>query len=302
MIGLISDKVTNYLITLLKKNGYRFDYIPEIERGDLLSIIENYEYIIVRGRTKIDKEIIDKARKLKLIIRFGVGLDNIDVPYANEKGIKVFNTPSAFTEAVAELTLALILGILRNIGEAHYTLKNLRWEKKKLYGYELMGKRIAILGFGRIGRRLADLLLPFNTEIIAYDIVPIPKKYVDKGIIPAKNLEDAVEKADIITIHMPLTEETRDLINLTLMKKMKKKPFIINTARGGIIKFDDLKDALKLRLIKGVALDVYPNEPFEDKELLKYENIIVTPHIGAQTYEANMRAAEEVIKILKENL
>ena len=299
MIGLISDRVQNILLELLEKEGYKFDYLPDIENDELIEIIGNYESIIVRGRTKIDKKILDNAKKLKVIIRFGVGLDNISLEYAKEKGIKVFNTPKAFTEAVAELTLALILGVLRNVGEAYFSLKNMKWEKKRFFGYELYGKTIAILGFGRIGRRVADLIHPFNMKIVAYDIIPIPNEYREKGVYPAKNIEEAVSNADIVTVHMPLTKETKNLLNYDLFKHMKKKPFIINAARGEIIDLDDLKKALKEDLIKGTALDVYPIEPLTDNELLNMPNILLTPHIGAQTYEANEKAAYEVIEILK---
>ena len=299
MIGLISDRVQNILLELLEKEGYKFDYLPDIEKDELTEIIGNYEFIIVRGRTKIDKKVLDNAKKLKAIIRFGVGLDNINLEYAKEKGIKVFNTPKAFTEAVAELTLALILGVLRNVGEAYFSLKNMKWEKKRFFGYELYGKTIAILGFGRIGRRVADLIHPFNMKIVAYDIIPIPNEYREKGVYPAKNIEEAVSNADIVTVHMPLTKETKNLLNYDLFKHMKKKPFIINAARGEIIDLDDLKKALKEDLIKGTALDVYPIEPLTDNELLNMPNILLTPHIGAQTYEANEKAAYEVIEILK---
>lgn len=299
MIGLISDKVQNILLNLLEKEGYRFDYLPDIAHEELIKIIKNYGFIIVRGRTRVDKEVVDKAEKLKAIIRFGVGLDNIDVAYAEKKGIMIFNTPRAFTEAVAELTIAHILGILRNLGEAHFSLRNMKWEKKKFYGYELKNKTIAILGFGRIGRRVADLLQPYNVRIIAYDIIPIPKEYLEKGVITAEDIENAVSEADIITIHMPLTPATQGLIDKKLIEKMIKKPFIINTARGRIINFSDLKEALKNGRIKGVALDVYPSEPFNDNELISMPNVLLTPHIGAQTYEANEKAAYEIIEILK---
>ena len=299
MIGLISDKVQNILLELLEKEKISFDYLPDIDREALMSIINNYEFIIVRGRTKLDREVLEKADKLKVIIRFGVGLDNIDLEYAENKGVKVFNTPTAFTEAVAELTLAMILGLLRNIGEAHYAMKKGRWDKKRFFGCELMDKTIAILGFGRIGRRVADLLMPFNTKIVAYDIVPIPDEYVERGVTPAKNIEEAVSEADIVTLHMPLTKATKNLINMELIRRMRRKPFIINTARGGIVNIEDLKKALKEGLIRGAALDVYPEEPPNDKELFSLDNIILTPHIGAQTYEANERAAYMVLNILK---
>ncbi len=297
---LITDPVYDYLITQLKNRNFKYNYRPGISREELLKIISDYNIVIVRGRTKIDKEVLDKATSLKAVIRFGVGLDNIDLEYCKKKGVKVFNTPEAFTEAVAELTIGLMIGILRGLGEAHRFMKKGMWEKKRFYGYELYGKNIAILGFGRIGRRVAELLMPFNVSIIAFVRRPIPDKYIKMGVKYTFNLMDAVRDADIITIHLPLTKETENLINYDVMKMMRRKPFIINTARGRIINMEDLKRALIEGLISGVALDVYYIEPYSDYELLKLDNVFLTPHIGAQTYEANIRASKEVIRILEE--
>lgn len=299
VIGIITDPVHPKLFELLEEKGYNYDYLPEITKNQLANIIDNYNFIIVRGRTVLDRDVLRQADKLRVIIRYGVGLDNIDVEYARKRGIKVYNTPRAFTEAVAELTVGLMLGIMRNVGEAHMSMKEGKWEKKRFYGYELHGKRVAILGFGRIGRRVAEILMPFKVEIVAYDIVPIPKEYIDMGVIPVKSLEEAVSYADIITIHMPLTSETRHIINYDLMKKMRKKPFIINTARGGIINQEHLKKGLLEGLIKGVALDVYEKEPLGHIDLIDFDNVLFTPHIGAQTNEAREKAAQEVINILE---
>lgn len=298
---LITDKVIEYLLELLQENNFEYEYIPDISYEQLVSIVKNYNILIVRGRTKVTREVLAAADKLKAVIRFGVGLDNIDLEAAKEHNVKVFNTPQAFTEAVAELTLALILGIHRNIGYAHYTMKQGKWEKKKLYGYEVLGKNIAIIGFGRIGRRVAELLKPLNVKIKVYDVIEVPQDILDKyNAVQVTSLVDAIRDADIITLHVPLTPETKDMINYELLKEAEKKPFLINTSRGGVIKYGDLLKALEEGLIKGYACDVYPYEPFDDKRLLNRENVFLTPHIGAQTYEANIRAAEEVIRILDE--
>lgn len=296
---LICDMVQDILLRLLQDNNIPFDYLPNINREELMKVVCDYEILVVRGRTRVDKELIDNGVKLKAIIRFGVGLDNIDVEYAELKGIDVYNTPSAFTEAVAELTIALIIGVLRNIGNAHCSMKSCKWEKQKFYGYELQNKVVGIIGFGRIGRRVAELLVPFNVKILAYDIIPIPHEYVNKGIIQVDSLYELFSNSDIITIHVPLTERTRGMINKDLFLRATKRPFIINTSRGEVIKIDDLKWALRERLIKGVALDVYPHEPFLDNELVSYDNVLLTPHIGAQTFESNEKAAYEVLDIIK---
>jgi D-3-phosphoglycerate dehydrogenase len=298
---LITDKVIDYLLKLLDDKGFKYDYKPDITHEELLKIVRDYNVLIVRGRTKVSKDILKEGTNLKAIIRFGVGLDNIDLESAKEQGVKDFNTPKAFTEAAAELTLALMLGISRNLGQAHYSLKNGKWEKKKLYGNELLNKKIAIVGFGRIGRRVAELLKPFNVNIVVYDVIKFPKDILDKhGAVQVESIEDAVKDADVITLHVPIMPETKDMFNIELFRKLEKKPFLINTSRGGVIKYDDLLKALDEGLIKGCALDVYPYEPFDDKRLLNRENVFLTPHIGAQTYEANIRAAEEVIRILDE--
>ena len=297
---LITDKVIEYLLDLLKEREYKYNYRPDITYEELSSIVKDYNILIIRGRTRVDKDLINNAPNLNAIIRFGVGLNNIDLEYAKRKGIKVFNTPTAFTEAVAELTLALILNSLRKLGYAHHTMVEGSWEKKKIYGYELMNKNIAIIGFGRIGRRLAELIKPFNVKISIYDVIKFPSEILEKyNAEQLDSLIDAVSNADIITIHVPLTNETRGMFNMDVFKKMKKKPFIINTSRGEIIVYEDLLKALEDGLIKGCALDVYPKEPFKDMRLSNKENVFLTPHIGAQTYEANIRASKEVIKILE---
>jgi len=297
---LITDKVIEYLLKLLGDKGFEYSYKPDITYEELLNIVKNYNILIVRGRTKVSEDVLKEGVNLKAIIRFGVGLDNIDLESAKKYGIKVFNTPQAFTEAVAELTLALMLGISRNLGYAHYSLKNSKWEKKKLYGYELLNKKVSIIGFGRIGRRVAELLKPFNIDIVVYDVIKFPKEVLDRyGALQVGSIEEAVRDADIITLHVPITPETREMFNIELFRKMKRKPFLINTSRGGIIKYDDLLKALNEGLIRGCAFDVYPVEPFNDSRLLNRDDIFLTPHIGAQTYEANKRAAEEVINILE---
>ena len=297
---LITDKVPETLLSAFERRGYDFDYMPDIERADLLKIVDRYEILIVRGRTKIDRELLKKASNLKVVIRLGVGLDNIDLEVSKEMGISVYNTPKAFTEPVAELTLSLILGLLRNIGFAHYSIYAKEWRKKELYGYELLGKKVAIIGFGRIGRRVAELLKPFKVKIIVYDVIKFDEELLKQyNSIQVDSLVDAVKNADIITIHVPLTKETRNMFNNEIFKSMTRKPFLINTSRGEVIDYNALLHALDRGYIRGYATDVYHIEPFYDERLVKRRNILLTPHIGSQTYEAGERAVEETIEIIE---
>jgi len=297
---LITDKVPETLLSAFERRGYDFDYMPDIERADLLKIVDRYEILIVRGRTKIDRELLKKASNLKVVIRLGVGLDNIDLEVSKEMGISVYNTPKAFTEPVAELTLSLILGLLRNIGFAHYSIYAKEWRKKELYGYELLGKKVAIIGFGRIGRRVAELLKPFKVKIIVYDVIKFDEELLKQyNAIQVDSLVDAVKNADIITIHVPLTKETRNMFNNEIFKSMTRKPFLINTSRGEVIDYNALLHALDRGYIRGYATDVYHIEPFYDERLVKRRNILLTPHIGSQTYEAGERAVEETIEIIE---
>ncbi len=297
---LITDPVPERLVIELSSEGYKVEYKPNITYDQLQEEILDTEVLVVRGRLKIDKPLLEKANNLKKIIRFGVGLDNIDVVYAKNHGIKVYNIPGAFVEAVAELTLALILGILRGVGEAHYSMKSGHWIKKKLIGKELYGKTVGIIGFGRIGRRLYELLKPFSVNVLVYSSSKIPKKYIDEGVVQVDSLYEIAENCDIISIHVPLTKETRGMLNEEFFAKCKDNVFVINTSRGEVIDKRALFKFIKSGKIGGIALDVYWEEPFQDKDFLSLSNVLFTPHIGAQTEEAREKAVDEVIKIIKE--
>lgn len=247
--------------------------------------------VIVRSRTKVDRKFIDSAPKLRLIVRAGVGLDNIDLKYAEEKGITVRNTPMATVISVAELTLGLILAAARHIPKAHATTKAGMWEKKRLKGTELYGKVIGIVGMGRIGREVAKRAECFGMRVVYYDIVDV------EGYRKLP-LEELFSTADVVSLHLPLNDATRGMINYSLMSRMKEGALLVNTARGGLIPTEDLIRILEEGRIT-VALDVYEKEP-PPPELLKYDNLIATPHIGAQTKEAQRRAAEEAARVVVE--
>jgi D-3-phosphoglycerate dehydrogenase len=297
---LITDRVSGRLVEEARRLGYTVDYIPGISREELMESIGGYEYLVVRGRLRLDRELLSRAGRLRAIIRYGVGLDNIDLEYCRERGIAVFNTPKAFTEAVAELTLGLIIGVMRGVGEAHRGVKAGLWPKGGLVGRELRGKTVGIIGFGRIGRRVAELLDPFEVEILVYDVRRIEGLETllrRSRIRQVESLYEIAEKADIITIHVPLTRETEGMIDEEFLGRCRDGAYIVNTSRGEVI--DEEALIRHLGRLGGVALDVFRNEPEVDKRLLEAENALYTPHIGGQTAEAWERAVDEVVEILK---
>lgn len=241
--------------------------------------IHNADVILVRSATKVDKAFIDSAKKLKLVIRGGVGLDTIDVDYCKKKGIAVKNTPEASSIAVAELVFALMLSITRNIVKAHNTTVGGGWAKDAK-GSELHGKTLGIIGLGRIGAEVASRAKAFGMKVLAFDI--IQKKSADAEIV---GMDEIFRSSDFITLHVPLTDDTSEMINSRAISKMKAGVVLINTARGGLVNEHDLAAALKYGEIRYAGLDVYQHEPPVGSPLLTAENVLLTPHIGAQTFE-----------------
>lgn len=252
------------------------------------------EIIIVRSKTKVGKEMIDKAPLLKFIIRGGVGVDTIDVPYAEAKGITVVNTPEASSVAVAELAFAMMAALPANIVAADVSMKQGKWLKKELERTELMGKTLGLVGIGRIARELAVRAKAFGMHVIAYD------KYVEKSdVAEMMSLEKVYAKADYISIHTPLTDETRGMINATSIAKMKKGVRVINTCRGQVVVEADIAAALASGHLAGYATDVYTKEPPEGSPLLTAPNALLTPHIGASTAENLVRLGDSIVDRVK---
>ncbi len=300
---LICDQVAPILNDILQKNGLKISYEPEITAEQIKEKIGNFDIVIIRSRTKITKEMIDKAPKCKLIARVGVGLDNIDVDAATAKGIRVINAVEGAMNAVAELVLGLMLSLAREIPRADREIRNGRWLKKDLMGIELSGKYLGIVGLGNIGKKLARHARALNMNIIGYDVIPIPDDFIrEVGLIKA-DIDTLLSSADFISFHVPLTEITHHLVNREKLSKMKKTAYIINTSRGEIIDEDALYDALKEGKIAGAALDVFEKEPAVGNKLASLPNVICTPHIGSQTKEAQALAAnviaEKIIMILR---
>ncbi len=269
----------------------------------LVDTIHEYNGIIVRSRTKVTKEVIDKADNLKIIARAGVGVDNIDLDAATEKGIMVVNSPESTSITVAEHTMGLLLTMARKLSIADKSVKEGKWEKKRFMGVELRNKTLGVIGMGRIGSQVVNRCKAFEMDAVAYDPY-LPEEVATQMGVELTDLETVLKKADFITIHVPLTPETKHLISTKEFEIMKDTAFITNCARGGIIDEDALYDALKNNKISGVALDVYEEEPpAKDSKLFELDNIVLTPHIAASTKEAQRDAAiivaDEIIRIIK---
>lgn len=298
MTVLICDPTDPEAIQAIEEAGIEVDNKPDITPDELMEIIHEYECIVVRSRTKVREPLIDKAENLKAIVRAGVGLDSIDVEYAESKGIQVLNTPSASTRAVAELTVGYLFALARRIPQMMVSMREGKWEKKKFLGFELHGKTLGIIGTGRIGRAVAERADCLGMHNLGYD------PYVNEADhIEFVSLDELLAQSDFITLHMPHTEETHHIIDAEAFQKMKDGVRLINCGRGGIIDEDALYQALKDGKVGGAALDVYEKEPPEGSPLFSLDEVIGSPHVGAGTGEAKARvgqvAAQKVINALK---
>ena len=300
---LICDQVNPVLNEILEKNGLQITYEPEITPEQILEKIENFEVIIVRSRTKITKDMIEKANKCQIIARVGVGLDNIDQAAAKEKNIRVINAVEGAMNAVAELVIGLMLSLAREIPRADREVRNGNWIKKELMGTELRGKYLGIVGLGNIGKRLGRLARALNMNIIGYDVVPIDEEFSKEVGLMKADLGTLLASSDYVSLHVPLLDSTKHLINAEKMSTMKNTSRIINTSRGGVIDEDALYEFLKDGKLGGAALDVFEVEPATSNKLASLPNFISTPHMGAQTKEAQSLAAnviaEKIIQILR---
>lgn len=296
---LATDGIDKEAVEMLRKKGFEVEekFYPEEELKDK---IKDIDIIIVRSATKIRKEIIDEALKtknLKMIIRAGVGLDNIDVNYARENGIVVRNTPSASSNAVAELVLCEMLVLARNVKIANLKLGEGIWDKKNLKGTEIYGKTIGIIGFGNIARKLAQKAYNLGMKVMYNDIAEYENEGNDYKFA---NFDEIIENADYITVHTPLTEKTKYMFNKDVFKRMKNTAFLINCARGGIVNEKDLLEALNQNQIAGAAIDCFENEPRPLEDIVNHPRVTVTPHIGASTNEAQKRIAYEIVDIVSD--
>jgi len=250
--------------------------------------------VIIRSRTKIRKDLIDaSAGNLSFIVRAGVGLDNIDVEYAKEKGVEVINTPEASTNGVAELAVAHMLALLRHIPQATASMRKGNWPKKEFKGNELGSCVVGVIGLGRIGRRTVELVKGFGAAVIGCDPYVDEVEGIDVKIV---KLDELLITSDIVSLHLPHTDETHHLISAEELGKMKKSAYMVNCARGGVVDENALYEALKNQEIRGAALDVFEEEPPKNLKLMELDNFICTPHLGAQAVESSNRVGEEVVK------
>lgn len=254
----------------------------------------DFDVAFVRGRTQVDKAFLDKAKNLKLVIRGGVGLDNVDSEYCKKKGIEVRNTPEASTISVAELVFAHLLALSRKLVKANVSMREGKWLKKELEGFELAGKTLGIIGYGRIGKEVAKRAKAFGMMVVAHD--PLVKE----ADIPLIGLDELVSRSDIITLHVPLLPGTKNLISGERITKMKPNAILINVARGGLVDENTLYNALKSGKLAGAGLDVFSKEPPESPTFRDLENVSLTPHLGASTLEAGERISMEVVNIIRE--
>lgn len=298
---LITDGMDKGAVQTLKDLGHE---VTEqfFEPEELKEQVKNFNVMIVRSATKVRKDIIDSAVEtgnLKLIIRGGVGVDNIDVVYAESKGMKVRNTPKASSSAVAELALGHMFSLARFIGMSNVTMREGKWNKKQYTGIELSGKTLGLIGFGRIGRELAKKAKALEMKVVYNDILGPAKDCPEYSFV---SLDELLADSDFISLHVPGNKDKSPVIGKPEFSKMKDGVYLINCARGNVVDEQALLEALNSGKIAGAGIDVFPQEPPQNLELINHEKVSVTPHIGASTKEAQKRIGAEIVSIIKENI
>lgn len=288
---LIADPVAESAVAKIKDAGLEVVIRNKDTDGPVEEQIKGFDCIVVRSATKVTKEVIAGADNLKLVVRAGVGLDNVDLDAAKEKGVKVLNTPEAPTASVAEMVLALMFSLARRVAAADSSMKNEKWEKKKLSGTELWQKTLGVIGFGRIGYEVARRAIALDMEVLAHDVIDIDQICDDVGA-ERTDFETLLKRSDYVSLHVPLVPQTKGLIGERELDLMKESAFLINTARGGVVDEGALLKALDQNKIAGAALDVFEKEPPVEWELVKHPKIVATPHLSSSTSEAQVRVGE----------
>ncbi len=293
---LVSDQLEQSCIDILVNEGFEVDNKPGLSADELKATIGNYEALVVRSATKVNADVIARAEKMKIIGRAGTGVDNIDVAAATRKGILVMNTPGGNTISAAEHTVSMLLSLARNIPQAHNSMVQGKWERKKYTGVEVFEKTLGVVGLGKIGREVASRCQGFGMNVIGYDPV-LSSDVATKLNIELVSLDEIYRRSDFITLHTPLTKETKGLLNDVTLAKCKKGVRIVNCARGGIVDEAALLRALQAGHVGGAALDVFEEEPPNPDKigaLFKHERVVVTPHLGASTEEAQEKVAVQI--------
>jgi D-3-phosphoglycerate dehydrogenase / 2-oxoglutarate reductase len=298
---LIREPIAAAGVDLLRE---RFDVVEDGD-SNLADVIDGFDAVVVRSATQIDEHIIERAARLKVIARAGVGIDNVDVDAATRRGIVVANAPESTVVSAAEHTIALLLAVARNIPQAHAALKGGSWDRSRFAGVELAGKTLAVLGFGRIGKQVARRALALGMRVLAYDPFVAPERFRELGVEHVGSLEDAYGTADFLTLHLPLTDETRGVLDADAFARMRDGVRIVNAARGELVDEDALAQAIRSGKVAAAALDVFGSEPYAGP-LLELDEVVVTPHLAASTSEAQDRAgvmiAEQVAAALEGGL
>lgn len=296
---IVTDEVAPEGLALLAQDPrVQIDVRLGLKKDELLSVIGDYDAIITRSGTNVDKDLLDAGKKLKLVARAGVGIDNVDLDHASSRGVIVVNAPFGNTNSAAEHAMALLLSFCRNITKANASLKSGEWKRAPFTGYELKGKTAGVIGLGKVGGRVATRLKAFECDVIACDPYIAVKRAHDLGV-KLVSLEELLKSSDIITIHTPLNDETRDMIGEKEFAMMKDGAIIINAARGGVVNEQALLGNLNSGKITGAAVDVFTEEPPKSdvvKQLISHERLVVTPHLGANTFEAQVNVAVDVSK------
>jgi D-3-phosphoglycerate dehydrogenase len=294
---LIADPLDPAGVEILQRSGSEVHELATEERPRLGELIASFDALVVRSMTRVDGDLLRAGRRLKVVGRAGIGVDNIDVATATELGILVVNAPTANLLSATEHTFALLLALVRNVPAADAALKAGRWDRQRFVGSELQGKILGVVGFGRIGQRVAARGQAFEMEVIAYDpyLEPEAARRLEVELVP---LEELLARADVVTLHVPLTGETRGLLNADRLAAMKDGAVLVNCARGGVVDEEALLAALAAGRLAGAALDVFAEEPPRNLELVRHPRVVATPHIGAQTREAQERIATETARMV----
>jgi D-3-phosphoglycerate dehydrogenase / 2-oxoglutarate reductase len=291
---LIADDMSKKAVEVLSKAGFTVEVKTGMKPEELAAVIGEYHAIGIRSASKITAATLASPGKLKIIGRAGVGVDNIDVKAATDKGVLVINTPQGNAAAAAELAIGLMFSLARKIPQAAASMKQGIWEKKKYMGTEIAGKTLGVIGLGNIGRQAAERAVGLKMNVIGYD--PFPPKELPAGV-KVVTFDELVAKSDFITLHIPLVPDTKNLFSAATFAKMKKGSYLINCARGGVVDEGAVLEALTSGQLAGAALDVFGKEPPEPAPLFKHENLIASPHLGASTREAQEKVAIELAEV-----